>query len=88
MIFGVSLLVIITVLLIIDLGLLVFRFRYMESKRESMRLEFQKEMRVHEAEAAEKLKNIKYGREDILASMRRTDELIEQFKNTDVDPAT
>ena len=88
MIFGVSLLVIITLLLIIDLGLLVFRFRYMESKRESIRLDYQREMRVHEADAAEKLKAIRYGREDILDSMRRTDELIEQFKNTDADPAT
>ena len=48
MIFGVSAVFVITVLIVVDIALLLFRFRYVERKREELRLMCQDEIRQNE----------------------------------------
>lgn len=83
MIFGVSAVLVITGLILIDIALLLFRFWYMERKREELRLEFQNEIRQQEAPLAVAMKGIMEGRQEVVDSMRRMAELTEQLKNRD-----
>jgi hypothetical protein len=86
MIFGVSAVLIITILIIVDIAMLLFRFWYVERKREAFRLECQAEMREHEVGASSAMKGIMSGRQEVVDSIRRMGELTEQLKNIDAEP--
>jgi len=88
MIFGISALLILTVLLIIDIGLLMFRFWYMESKQESIRLKYQEEMRAKEANSAFAAKMIREGRINIIDSMERAQQLVREMMEAKGDEPT
>ncbi len=86
MIFGVSSVLIITILIIVDIAMLLFRFRYIERKREEFRLKCQAEMREHEVGVSSAMKGIMSGRQEVVDSIRRMGELTEQLKNIDAEP--
>jgi hypothetical protein len=86
MIFGVSAVFVITVLIVVDIALLLFRFRYVERKREELRLMCQEEIRQNEDFMGRSIKGIMAGRQEVFDSIRRMSELTEQLKNSDDDP--
>jgi|GEM_PF-4067117 len=83
MTFGISALACVTFLLIIDLVVLVVRFKIVQSLREKRRLEYQAEIREHEAKIWETQREMRESRAEIVASIERTRDLFQQYKALD-----
>ena len=83
MIWGLSIVVVITILIVVDVGLVVFRFWFVERQRESLRLEIQKNMRETEAEPELMLNRIMKERQAIVDSIGKMQELTQEYKAAD-----